>query len=111
MYTAYESSVGPGAACGFFFASRRRHTRCSRDWSSDVCSSDLAEVVIAGQADVRPLPGPLAARVRLGAVAHDVAQAPDSIHARVVDLGQHGLQGRTVAVDVGDDGDAHGERG
>src|SRR2546429_6852493 len=26
----------------FFFSSRRRHTRCSRDWSSDVCSSDLA---------------------------------------------------------------------
>src|SRR5256884_2246374 len=27
--------------CVFFFSSRRRHTRCSRDWSSDVCSSDL----------------------------------------------------------------------
>src|SRR5256884_1747360 len=27
----------------FFFSSRRRHTRCSRDWSSDVCSSDLYE--------------------------------------------------------------------
>src|SRR3989449_6732551 len=27
----------------FFFSSRRRHTRCSRDWSSDVCSSDLSE--------------------------------------------------------------------
>src|SRR2546422_2787582 len=26
----------------FFFSSRRRHTRCSRDWISDVCSSDLA---------------------------------------------------------------------
>src|SRR5690606_39482955 len=26
----------------FFFSSRRRHTRFSRDWSSDVCSSDLA---------------------------------------------------------------------
>src|SRR5690606_39790765 len=25
-----------------FFSSRRRHTRFSRDWSSDVCSSDLA---------------------------------------------------------------------
>src|SRR5256884_994797 len=25
----------------YFFSSRRRHTRCSRDWSSDVCSSDL----------------------------------------------------------------------
>src|SRR2546429_875651 len=28
----------------FFFSSRRRHTRCSRDWSSDVCSSDLEHV-------------------------------------------------------------------
>src|SRR6266550_1460374 len=27
----------------FFFSSRRRHTRCSRDWSSDVCSSDLRQ--------------------------------------------------------------------
>src|SRR5215813_15101808 len=25
----------------FFFSSRRRHTRCGREWSSDVCSSDL----------------------------------------------------------------------
>src|SRR5207245_7228569 len=25
----------------FFFSSRGRHTRCYRDWSSDVCSSDL----------------------------------------------------------------------
>src|SRR2546422_10614738 len=36
----------------FFFSSRRRHTRCSRDWSSDVCSSDLVAVpgavVVAG---------------------------------------------------------------
>src|SRR5215207_917563 len=27
----------------FFFSSRRRHTRSTRDWSSDVCSSDLDE--------------------------------------------------------------------
>src|SRR6266513_3621048 len=27
----------------FFFSSRRRHTRSKRDWSSDVCSSDLGE--------------------------------------------------------------------
>src|SRR5438067_5759347 len=27
--------------CFFFFSSRRRHTRSKRDWSSDVCSSDL----------------------------------------------------------------------
>src|SRR5947199_1467405 len=29
------------ATPGFFFSSRRRHTRCLSDWSSDVCSSDL----------------------------------------------------------------------
>src|SRR6266511_3202248 len=30
----------------FFFSSRRRHTRFSRDWSSDVCSSDLERGVL-----------------------------------------------------------------
>src|SRR5690554_4916631 len=33
------------SVCFFFFSSRRRHTRCGRDWSSDVCSSDLGAVV------------------------------------------------------------------
>src|SRR3712207_9026537 len=32
--------------CFFFFSSRRRHTRYWRDWSSDVCSSDLIEIAI-----------------------------------------------------------------
>src|SRR5216683_7167555 len=42
--------------CGFFFfSSRRRHTRSDRDWSSDVCSSDL-------QAAVGPYPGCLTRR-------------------------------------------------
>src|SRR6266536_5579646 len=30
----------------FVFSSRRRHTRSTRDWSSDVCSSDLASIPI-----------------------------------------------------------------
>src|SRR2546429_9778781 len=34
----------------FFFSSRRRHTRCSRDWSSDVCSSDLSLGEATGEA-------------------------------------------------------------
>src|SRR4051794_41909625 len=29
--------------CFFFFSSRRRHTRWTGDWSSDVCSSDLPQ--------------------------------------------------------------------
>src|SRR5690349_22353166 len=37
----------------FFFSSRRRHTRSLRDWSSDVCSSDLAES--AATTDAAPL--------------------------------------------------------
>src|SRR3712207_8407483 len=32
----------------FFFASRRRHTRYWRDWSSDVCSSDLSKIGCCG---------------------------------------------------------------
>src|SRR5690625_5903647 len=32
----------------FFFSSRRRHTRWPRDWSSDVCSSDLSSRPSAG---------------------------------------------------------------
>src|SRR2546422_6674000 len=37
----------------FFFSSRRRHTRCSRDWSSDVCSSDLRSIIAADERDLR----------------------------------------------------------
>src|SRR3712207_9086940 len=35
----------------FFFSSRRRHTRYWRDWSSDVCSSDLPDLAVAALAD------------------------------------------------------------
>src|SRR2546426_2170840 len=36
-------TAGPSCGfCFFFFSSRRRHTRLQGDWSSDVCSSDLA---------------------------------------------------------------------
>src|SRR5207249_5028391 len=35
----------------FFFSSRRRHTRSKRDWSSDVCSSDLDALLGRGPYD------------------------------------------------------------
>src|SRR5699024_1347545 len=35
----------PADLCTLFFSSRRRHTRSKRDWSSDVCSSDLTYVI------------------------------------------------------------------
>src|SRR5690606_39534809 len=42
--------------CRFFFSSRRRHTRFSRDWSSDVCSSDLLEQQGVGVGLHYPIP-------------------------------------------------------
>src|SRR5256885_5589341 len=39
----------------FFFSSRRRHTRLQGDWSSDVCSSDLADPNIAAGFRSHPL--------------------------------------------------------
>src|SRR5207245_6888912 len=54
----------------FFFSSRRRHTRCYRDWSSDVCSSDLYAVWLLARR-LRDAEDPLAliaeVRPRLGA--------------------------------------------
>src|SRR5207253_8240592 len=70
----------------FFFSSRRRHTRWPRDWSSDVCSSDLVEaapkradhvgvraavavkgpLVVVGSADRLELLGDAEARGRKG---------------------------------------------
>ena len=39
----------------FFFSSRRQHTRCDRDWSSNVCSSDLVENARSGHANLDQL--------------------------------------------------------
>src|SRR5204862_2026436 len=45
-----------GSIYFFFFSSRRRHTRSLRDWSSDVCSSDLT-VIKEAAASFSPEPG------------------------------------------------------
>src|SRR5690606_41177581 len=52
MYTGFLRSFF------FFFSSRRRHTRFSRDWSSDVCSSDLGRVVAAKRVMIVERRGP-----------------------------------------------------
>src|SRR5215813_14275901 len=57
----------------FFFSSRRRHTRCGRDWSSDVCSSDLADALVMARSHRGPL------------------------HMLVTDVVMPGMNGRTLA--------------
>src|SRR6266511_30558 len=62
----------------FFFSSRRRHTSFSRDWSSDVCSSDLLVKLVA-DADTSRLLG-----------AHVIAEgAGEVIAAAVYALANH----------------------
>src|SRR6266446_9628564 len=41
VFLMIDTYLTEGSIC-FFFSSRRRHTRLQGDWSSDVCSSDLA---------------------------------------------------------------------
>src|SRR2546421_6676828 len=51
----------------FFFSSRRRHTRSDRDWSSDVCSSDLVwSAICYGRAPTATDRRPNAHRLLLG---------------------------------------------
>src|SRR5438445_7358761 len=54
MYRKFIMSVSTFYFCYFFFffSSRRRHTRYWRDWSSDVCSSDLD--TLRGNRQTRP---------------------------------------------------------
>src|SRR5437879_10348231 len=42
MTLRFSFGLAPARCVHFFFSSRRRHTRYIGDWSSDVCSSDLA---------------------------------------------------------------------
>src|SRR5690349_22816265 len=67
--------------CLFFFSSRRRHTRSLRDWSSDVCSSDLPLAEHVRRADEREAVGLRRARrhrleVRDLVVERRVSEAP-----------------------------------
>src|SRR3712207_7107062 len=56
----------------FFFSSRRRHTRYWRDWSSDVCSSDLVYVLQGATRD---------ALVDKVCAAHDAVYADPALAA------------------------------
>src|SRR5688500_19388923 len=42
-FSYYKETSNYSRLIQFFFSSRRRHTRLQGDWSSDVCSSDLAK--------------------------------------------------------------------
>src|SRR5438128_7873025 len=54
LSSSFYYRVAVGRLLSFFFSSRRRHTRCYRDWSSDVCSSDLVMIAMAIMTSLSP---------------------------------------------------------
>src|SRR6266496_1460549 len=84
----------------FFFSSRRRHTRSLRDWSSDVCSSDLVAAIDEETAQ---------AALALIHVDYEVLPAVMSIDealgredVRIHEYGPHGNVHKEVSFDFGD---------
>src|SRR5438477_5841986 len=82
----------------FFFSSRRRHTRLTCDWSSDVCSSDLGPDAAAGRADLLPgFAGPVEQLVErereVRAVRNiELVLGPDAPLTEGVELGEERLR-------------------
>src|SRR2546430_912978 len=71
----------------FFFSSRRRHTRFDCDWSSDVCSSDLVEAILAIEELASPENRPLLdAKVIEARVANPYLDPADSPECRALQL-------------------------
>src|SRR5207245_6834594 len=71
------------------FSSRRRHTRCYRDWSSDVCSSDL-HVEAGSNGDIT---GKLALIEPIGSVTHYYIEWPNAFGGSLVASVSHGAAG------------------
>src|SRR3989442_4998468 len=71
-----EADVTGVQTCALLISSRRRHTRCGRDWSSDVCSSDLSYSACVAEVDVDPETGIV--RVPTIWIAHDVGRSINS---------------------------------
>src|SRR5205809_6562963 len=77
----------------FFFSSRRRHTRCSRDWSSDVCSSDLATANMAAWLEEKyALTPPEVAEVLGTSAEYKVSEVADRNAGVVLKINKEHLQ-------------------
>src|SRR5438445_10082085 len=67
----------------FFFSGRRRHTRYWRDWSSDVCSSDLGRVDLLAPL-IKTGAGEILWSEKIDSPARDLITLQDTIAERVI---------------------------
>src|SRR5207253_4158241 len=88
----------------FFFSSRRRHTRWPRDWSSDVCSSDLGLTALYDQCDpkrqrsLRHVVSDVTTRVQGGETFHEsIAKHPRVFNRLFVSMVKAGESGGLLA--------------
>src|SRR5690625_7884088 len=78
----------------FFFSSRRRHTRWPRDWSSDVCSSDLRTRCAPGSTCPAPRSCGYASTTRSAPCRHGARTASTSWYATRSEERRVGEEGR-----------------
>src|SRR5690625_7531640 len=89
----------------FCFSSRRRHTRWPRDWSSDVCSSDLLAWMIEAALDCGILDHPGQLGLGGGVVEGNGDAAGEQIgRASCRERGEDGVEAVTVEKDGRDEG-------
>src|SRR6266496_1928141 len=82
----------------FFFSSRRRHTRSLRDWSSDVCSSDLEVVDVTRGKIADEMIGAAAPKLE-ARVDHDVLETTDLVRPEGArPIGSHLHPGPAVVI-------------
>src|SRR5439155_11112517 len=85
----------------FFFSSRRRHTRWPRDWSSDVCSSDLTRSFTGSSRAAVPINSveslkPSASRARVR--SPPVGGQPGSIPLCTTEIGRASCRERVIII-------------
>src|SRR5439155_6326491 len=94
-YTAPNRATDPP----FFFSSRRRHTRWPRDWSSDVCSSDLSPCW--RRASGRRFDGPAHSAGTLQHGERDATEQGACLGAHQVEIGRASCRERVENAVVG----------